>query len=193
MDSASALPVPPPEFAQFVAAAMRRMLEQTGLPPAAPAELARIAEVLAAIGAEAGARWRAQGPGAELPDSLVKEWTGRVREAAPGREAEAGFAALVRQLIKGCFQPEPAQCRLSYRELDRMGRCRRQTPDYVRARLSGAHCVDCPHWALAPDEHRQWLADQWHGGVAAFDAHAAMFLPEDFRRLRTYFGPEQVG
>lgn len=193
MASASSLPVPHSEFAHLVAAAMQRMLVQTGLSPATPEELARIAEVLAVIGAEAGARWRAQGRGAELPDSLVREWTGRALEAAPGREGEAGFAALVKQLIKGCFQPEPEQCRLSYRELDRMGRCRRQTLDYVRPRLSGAHCVDCPYWTFAPDEHRAWLAGQWHGGAAEFAASAAMFLPEDFRRLRKHFGPERVG
>ena len=65
--------------------------------------------------------------------------------------------------------------------------CRRQEFARVRLRISGAHCVDCPHWvALAPAQHEKYLAREWHGVVLDFTAHRGVFLPEDFRALRLW-------
>ena len=58
----------------------------------------------------------------------------------------------------------------------------------ARGRVSGAHCVDCPHWvALTPEQHGRFLARAWQpAGAAEFAAHREVFLPEDFRALRRF-------
>ncbi|MBL9212958.1 MAG: hypothetical protein JNL92_21030 [Opitutaceae bacterium] len=122
---------------------------------------------------------------------------------APGGMTEADVAPLVaqvtagieapwlaeaaRQLVKACFYPEFTVCRDSYRELTREGACRRQELARVRSRISGAHCVDCPHWtALSPAEHGALLAGAWRGDPAEFAAQRSVFLPEDFRAFRVW-------
>jgi len=189
MDSAPRRPTsdPAPEFTRRVAAVLQRGLEQTGQPAATTAEVERVAAALASIGAEGGAACRRGASGPELPDALVRGGVDRLLAAAPGRGP--AFAALAKQLVKACFQPGPAQCRLSYRETDSAGRCRRQELAYASARLSGTHCVDCPYWSMDRSTHRAWLADQWHAGAAALAAHEHVFLPEDFRTLRNESGP----
>lgn len=184
MEPASPPPTPDsrPEFARSLAAVLQRALEQTGQPAATATEVEGVAAALALVGAEGGAAARRGGFGPELPDALVRSGVERLVAAAPGRGP--AFAALAKQLVKACFQPGPAQCRLSYRETDAAGRCRRQELAYARARISGAHCVDCPHWSMGQAAHRAWLAGQWHDGAAALAAHEQVFLPEDFRTLR---------
>lgn len=96
--------------------------------------------------------------------------------------AEAG-----RQLVKACFYPALSTCRNSFCEVSPGGVCRRQSLVRALGRVSGAHCVDCPHWiALAAQPHADFLAAQWRGEVADFRAHRDVFLPEDFRALRTW-------
>jgi hypothetical protein len=97
------------------------------------------------------------------------------------------LADAARQLIKACFYPEFKACRNSFRELARDGSCRRQQVERARNRLSGTHCVDCPHWvALTPDEHVEYLKREWRTGPAEFVANQEIFLPEDFRELRQW-------
>jgi len=100
----------------------------------------------------------------------------------------------VRQLLKACFYPEPAVCRDSFRETTSNGRCRRQELDRVRTRISGSHCVDCPHWAARDAVgHRQFLAAEWRTNPAEFLAHRQIFLPEDFRALRAWLKNSGLG
>lgn len=149
------------------------------------AALVRFAEQLRAVVAERG-----------LPPPLPAGECG-----APGSLPEAEVAVLVarvtagfddpllaeaaRQLVKACFYPEFTVCRDSYREVTRAGACRRQELMRVRGRISGAHCVDCPHWvALGPAEHGELLAREWRGDPTVLVAHREIFLPEDFRSFR---------
>jgi hypothetical protein len=181
------LPVPRPEFARLVAAVMTRMLAQTGQPPASSVELARLATLLDSLGLLEGWARRRAGAGEELPEALVRGWVERVIALFPGHGP--ALTPLAKQLIKACFQPEPTTCRLSYRQQDASGRCRRQEEAYDQARISGAHCIDCPHWSRERSEHAAWLAGEWHTGAAALSAGIEIYLPEDFRALRNTLPP----
>jgi hypothetical protein len=176
------------EFAQRVQAVAAGFLMRHGQSvDAAAADAARLADRLAGVVAERG-----------LPPPLAPGETG-----APGGMAEAEIAVLVvrvaagtpgapaedlaRQLVKACFYPEFTVCRDSYRERARDGACRRQEPARVRGRISGTHCVDCPHWVgFGPAAHAGWLEAQWLAGPAAFAADRELFLPENFRALRAW-------
>jgi hypothetical protein len=69
----------------------------------------------------------------------------------------------------------------------RDGSCRRQELERVRGRISGTHCVDCPHWvALEPAEHATYLKGEWRADPALLHEHGDLFLPEDFRELRRW-------
>lgn len=104
------------------------------------------------------------------------------------------LATPVRQLVKACFQPERRVCRESYRETRADGNCRRQQLERVRSRVSGTHCVDCPHWnALDGAAHRELLAAAWCGDRDLFTAGRDVFLPEDFRALRRWLRSQAVG
>jgi hypothetical protein len=145
-----------------------------------------------------GARLEALVAARGLPWPLGSGETG-----APGGRAEVELAPLIaqalagaddpllveaaRQLVKACFYPEFKVCRDSFREVAADGGCRRQELARARRRVSGAHCVDCPHWiALAPDAHEKYLAGEWKSAPAAFASHRGVFLPEDFRAVRRW-------
>ena len=121
----------------------------------------------------------------DLPDVQCAPLLEQVLADLPTHEREI-LAVPVRQLIKACFHPEFKICRDSFREVSGDGSCRRQQLARVRSRVSGAHCIDCPHWvALTPDEHRRFLMDEWQpAGRPTFVEHQGIFLPEDFRALR---------
>ncbi|MFA6289692.1 MAG: hypothetical protein WC661_20105 [Opitutaceae bacterium] len=164
------------EFGRSVAAVVTRFLKQNGLVPAGAEELRALAAALMtpiAGRVEEG----------ELPEAFVKAGVARVLAVFSPPRPE--LANLAKQLIKGCHQPDKSPCCESYRETDEAGRCRRQEPAYDLARVSGAHCVDCPHWrGWSPEEHAARLAAEWRDGAEAFAANRAVFLPEDFRMLR---------
>jgi hypothetical protein len=105
-----------------------------------------------------------------------------------GATDRAALEAPARQLVKACFYPEFKTCRDSFREVSPDGTCRRQELARALKRVSGAHCVDCPHWvALTPEQHGRFLARAWQpAGAADFAAHRDVFLPEDFRALRRF-------
>ena len=94
----------------------------------------------------------------------------------------------MQQLVKACFYPEFTVCRDSFRELTKDGGCRRQELDRVRGRVSGAHCVDCPHWVgLTPEAHEKFLTSAWRAeGAGEWAGNRGVFLPEDFRTLRRW-------
>ena len=177
---------PAEEFERLVAAVLTRFCAQRSQAVAA-AEMARVAAQLRVLVAERG-----------LPRPLPAGECG-----APGGMPEDECAALVarvvagttaplladaaKQLVKACFYPEFTECRDSFREAGADGACRRQELARVRSRISGTHCVDCPHWiALGPTAHAEMLARVWKPGAGDFAAHRDVFLPEDFRALRRW-------
>ena len=174
------------EFQRIVTDVLSRFLAQLSQPTSA-ADLRRLATQLGALVIERG-----------LPRPLANDECG-----APGGMADQECAALVsrvmdglddplladaaRQLVKACFYPEFRNCRDSFRELTRGGSCRRQELERARRRLSGSHCVDCPHWvAHAPAEHAEFLQREWRAAPGEFADHQTIFLPEDFRALRRW-------
>ena len=177
---------PKDECARIVAGLVTRYCAQLSH-RVAPAAIGQFAVQLAALVSERG-----------LPVPLADDEMG-----APGAMSEEEVAPLVarvmsglddpvlrdaaRQLVKACFYPEFKVCRDSFREMSRDGRCRRQELERVRSRISGAHCVDCPHFvALAPAEHESYLRGEWRGDPAVFDQQRSVFLPEDFRQFRRW-------
>lgn len=174
-------------FCELIGRVVRRFSGQNGLPAPADAEVAAFGARLWAIVGERG-----------LPEPLAPGETG-----APGEMTEAECAPLVarvapagtppllaeaaRQLVKACFYPEFKTCRDSYCATAHDGTCRRQELARARKRVSGTHCVDCPHWiALGPAEHEQFLGERWRGERREFAAHRGVFLPEDFRAFRRW-------
>jgi hypothetical protein len=176
----------PEEFQRIVTAVLARFFAQRAQPfPAAGAR--RFAIQLSQLVAERG-----------LPRALREDESGK-----PGSMSELECAPLVarvmnglsdlvladaaKQLVKACFYPEFKVCRDSFREVTRDGACRRQELERVRTRVSGTHCVDCPHWvAYAPAEHVEFLRQEWHGDPAVLGAHQEVFLPADYRVLRRW-------
>jgi hypothetical protein len=175
------------EFERRVVAVLTRFCTQTAPPGPPAAQLQRCAMQLGELIAERG-----------LPRPLAPDERG-----APGGMSDEECAPLVarvlagidhprlaeaaRQLVKACFYPEFRVCRDSFREVAGDGTCRRQELERVRHRISGTHCVDCPHWvALEPAQHERYLAREWHGDLGVLASHREIFLPEDFRALRRW-------
>ena len=176
-------------FTQLVSAILGRYFEQNAPPPPPAAERVEFAARLWALVAARGLP-RPLGPAergtpGEMSDEEVAPLLDQVLGdlAPPWRTAMAGPA---KQLVKACFYPEFKTCRDSFREVSPDGTCRRQELARARGRVSGAHCVDCPHWvALTPEQHVRFLTKYWRPeGRAEFTAHRDIFLPEDFRALR---------
>jgi hypothetical protein len=172
------------EFEQRVSAIVVRLAAQAGRVVERGA-VTRLAAQLAGVVAErglpaplpAGKRGRPGG----MSEAECAPWVARVMEGLD----DPLLADAARQLVKACFYPEFLDCRDSYREVARDGACRRQEAARAGGRISGAHCVDCPHWvALDPEAHRALLRREWRGDPAGFDAARDVFLPEDFRALR---------
>lgn len=184
--------------AAFVALAVpcvRRFLAQNGQAPLPDGFLTEYAAHLWRVVNEAGlppplASDQAGEPG-EMPAEQTAALTARVFAGLPSPERHAELDVPTRQLLKACLQPEFRQCRESYREVVD-GACRRQQLQRVRARISGAHCVDCPYWvSLRPDQHHALLAKSWVSDDAGeLDRHATIYLPEDFRALRVFIWQE---
>jgi hypothetical protein len=174
------------EFERLVATMVARFGAQGGL--AVPADdTMRLAAQLGRVVEERGLpRPLREGEGGTPGGMAEAEVALLVAQVTAGLD-EPWLAEAARQLVKACFYPEFTVCRDSYREVARDGSCRRQELARVRGRISGAHCVDCPHWvALAPATHAALLAREWRGDAAAFAAHREVFLPEDFRAFRVW-------
>ena len=178
-------------FTQLTGAILARYFAQNTQPPPPAAERAEFAARLWALIAERGLP-RPLGPAdrgspGEMTDEEVAPLLIQVLGdlAPPWREA---MEAPARQLVKACIYPEFKTCRDSFREVSPDGTCRRQELARARKRISGAHCVDCPHWvALFPEQHVRYLGRMWRPeGAAEFMAHRDVFLPEDFRAFRRF-------
>lgn len=175
------------EFSRLVGAVLERFFAQNAAPGPAAAERVALAARLWALVVERG-RPRPlavaeRGAPGEMTEAECAPLVARVL----GGTADPRWTTVARQLVKACFYPEFKTCRESWREVTADGACRRQELERTRGRVSGAHCVDCPHWvALPPASHEKFLAREWRGGAAAFAAHRGIFLPEDFRALRRW-------
>ena len=178
-------------FAQLTDTILIRYFAQNAPPPPPAAARADFAARLWALIAERGLP-RPLGPAergtaGKLPEAEVAPLLDRALVDTPPewRDALAGPAL---QLVKACFYPEFKTCRDSFREISPDGTCRRQELGRAKGRVSGVHCVDCPHWvALTPEQHVRYLTKTWRPERAAdFAAHRGVFLPEDFRAFRRF-------
>lgn len=175
------------EFERLVSANVTRLCAQKSQPSPSAAELVRFAAQLQRLVAERGLpRPLAPSEGGTPGGMSEEECAPLVARVSAGTDHPL-LAEAARQLVKACFYPEFKTCRDSFREVTRDGACRRQELERVRGRISGSHCVDCPHWvALAPAEHGDYLRSEWRGDARVFEAHRDIFLPEDFRALRLW-------
>lgn len=169
------------EFAAGLGAVLARWRENQGR---APWEAAQLAPLEEALWAEVA---RPEGWGAALdePDTDGERRMTTVAAEVAARVALEGLEPkVVRQLLLVCALDAFTKCRDSW--WTNPGRRDRAT---CRARLSGAHCVDCPWWLDQPDPaaHRTWMETAWQAGGAEpdlMDAGWDDFLPEDWRAWR---------
>jgi hypothetical protein len=181
------------ELSRLVGAVIGRFFEQNGR--RGPPEEDRVAcgARLWALLAERGLP-RAPGSGgpgvaaaAVQPGGIGEEECTVFAARVAGGTTDDLLATAAKQLVKACFYPELAKCRDSWREVATDGGCRRQELKRVRGRVSGTHCVDCPHWVELPvSAHEAMLEAAWHSGPEDFRRHRGEFLPEDFRALRRW-------
>lgn len=175
------------EFDRLVAAIVGRFFAQKSHAAPSAAQLARLGAQLRRLIAERGlppplAPGECGTPGG-MADEVCAPLVARAVEGVEGPV----FAEAARQLVKACFYPEFKVCRDSFREVAKDGSCRRQELARVLGRVSGAHCIDCPHFvALSPEQHADYLAREWRGDPAVLAEHRDVFLPEDFRALRLW-------
>lgn len=166
------------EFSRLVEALVMRFFAQHGVAVPAVVRTGEFASRLWRVVAEPGASPPAGG-------SENAEAVRVARVVAAGEDPLLSSAA--QQLLKACLYPELGVCRDSFRAVAEDGSCRRQELARVRGRISGTHCVDCPHWlALSPARHAGFLQAEWRRGAREFSDHQAEFLPEDFRALRRW-------
>jgi hypothetical protein len=174
------------EFQLLVAAVLVRYCAQNSWPvaPEQPLRVAlQLADVVHARGLPLPLRDDEIGAPGGMPEQECSSLVERVMDGVD----DPKLADAVRQLVKACFYPEFKVCRDSFREVASDGTCRRQQLDRAIKRVSGAHCVDCPHWiALTPGQHVAYLRNEWCGDSDVFERYRDVFLPEDFRRLRRW-------
>lgn len=175
------------EFERLVSAIVTRFFAQNLHAPPAAIEVRRCVAQLAELVAGRGLP-RPLAPGeVGAPGGMAEEECAPLVARVIAGTNDALWGEAARQLVKACFYPEFTVCRDSFRAVGRDGSCRRQERERVRRRISGTHCVDCPHWvAQAPAAHTEYLGREWRGNPAELAAHHAMFLPEDFRALRLW-------
>lgn len=182
-------------FSQLVSAVVARFFAQNAQTPPTDAELTAFGARLWSLIAERGLPQPLAPAEQGEPGEMSEEECAPLVARALGGANDPLLATAARQLVKACFHPEFKKCRDSFREVSPDGSCRRQELGRVLRRVSGAHCVDCPHWvALTPVQHGKFLAREWRArstcsgqaGGTEFAAHQAVFLPEDFRALRRW-------
>ncbi|MDO8540777.1 MAG: hypothetical protein Q7S40_10110 [Opitutaceae bacterium] len=175
------------EFETLVTVIVSRFFAQNAQSPPPAAELRSFAARLWSL-VESRGLPRPLGPGeAGAPGGMPDAGCGNLVARLLDPDANPLLAEAARQLLKACLYPEFTACRNSFRAVSPEGVCRRQQLARARGRISGSHCVDCPHWiALPPAPHVAFLAQEWQGDVTEFHAHPTVFLPGDFRALRRW-------
>lgn len=182
------------DFRRLVQAVIARFYAQNAQSVPAASILEEFSRRLAEVVTERGlpSPLPAGDPGVPggLPETEINALVTRLMPSG----ADEFLTDVARQLVKACFYPEFTVCRDSYRERGKDGACRRQEGDRARRRVSGTHCVDCPHWvALEDASHEAFLAAAWHGGPEQFRANRDIFLPEDFREFRRWLWRRERG
>ena len=173
------------EFAARVEAVLRRFMVQNG--QTAPEQLPAIAQRLWMLVNKRGLPRPLAVHERGEPGGMSDEECAPLVSAVIDPAESLLLVEAVRQLVKACFYPEFKTCRDSFREVKPDGSCRRQELSRVLRRVSGTHCVDCPHWvALTPEQHEKFLGRNWRAGDAELRAHRDVYLPEDFRELRLW-------
>jgi hypothetical protein len=175
------------EFSRLVTAVLRRFFAQNGCAELAVAEAAAVSGRLWALVRERGLpralREGECGVSGGMSEEVCAPLVARVLAGAN----DDLLAKTVTQLVKTCFYPEFTVCRDSFREVAKDGSCKRQELARVRQRVSGTHCVDCPHWvALTPAGHGELLQREWRSEPGILEDNCGVFLPEDFRELRRW-------
>ncbi len=168
---------------RLLSAVLTRYLQQNGerVDAARVAAVgARCAALVTKFGVPAAVASEAENVAGRLSEAEVKA---RAAYAA-GPDADGRVQDAAKQLVKALFYPELAECRLSFEAVTADGRCKRQELERARERVSGTHCVDCPHWRMGPEKHAAFLAARWREDAATFAPNQTVFLPEDFRALR---------
>ncbi len=174
-------------FERIVGAVVTRFCVQNGRTTPSAADLERFAAQLAGLVAERGLPAPLAPGDCGAPGGMAEEVCAPLVARVVQGLDEPWLAEAARQLVKACFYPEFTVCRDSYRECKSDGSCKRQELARVRGRISGAHCVDCPHFvAQTPAAHAALLTEAWRGDPAVLAAHREIFLPEDFRALRRW-------
>lgn len=175
------------EFPRLVGAVLARFFAQNARAPLPAAESAALGARLWTLVTERGLP-RPLGPEEiGVPGGMSEDECAPLVARVLGGSDDPLLAKAARQLVKACFYPEFKVCRDSFREVAADGGCRRQELKRVLERVSGTHCVDCPHWvALDAVAHKSFLAVEWKTGAAEFARHRDVFLPEDFRALRVW-------
>ncbi len=175
------------EFTPLVTAVLARFFAQNGRAAPPMDALSAFGERLWAVVVERGLP-RPLGPGeVGVAGGLTEDECAPLIAAALGGADDPLLANAARQLVKACLYPEFTVCRDSFRAVAADGGCRRQELKRVLGRVSGTHCVDCPHWiALESAQHENYLAREWKSGAADFAQHREVFLPVDFRALRRW-------
>ena len=175
------------EFSRLVSAVLARLFAQNDRAPLSAAESAAFGARLWALVAERGLPRPLRADESGAPGGMAEDECAPLVARALGGAGDPLLANAAKQLVKACFYPEFTVCRDSFREVATDGGCRRQELKRVLGRVSGAHCVDCPHWvALEPAAHEKFLAGEWKADRAEFARHRDVFLPEDFRALRRW-------
>lgn len=175
------------EFEQIVTRVLMRFLAQSGRGTIPSTEVTRCAAQLSELVSERGLPRPLRADEQGAPGGMSEDECAPLVARVTAEVTEPLLTDAARQLVKACFYPEFKVCRDSFRECGRDGACRRQQLERARTRISGSHCVDCPHWvALAPDAHAAYLHREWRGDRAEFQTHRDIFLPEDFRALRRW-------
>lgn len=178
-------------FSELIGAVLRRWFLQHGEPAPSEAVAAEFAARLHVLVTERGLPRPLAGDERGTAGSMSEAECGPLVARVVAPEESALLREAARQLVKACFYPEFKDCRDSFRLRTADGSCRRQELPRVRDRLSGSHCIDCPHWvALAGDEHERFLAEAWWADAQEFYRHRDVYLPEDFRALRRWLWRE---
>ena len=124
-----------------------------------------------------------------LADSYLLSLAEKTLGGLPRHRSEDLLRTLCIQILVALLSPEFRACRQNFQSKDSVGQCVRHSADHCRDRVSGSHCEDCPFYvALSRDQHRKLLGQSFGPSQqAAWNAHADIFLPEDFRALRIFW------
>lgn len=180
----------PPEWVEALAACTARLARLSGTAAPPREELEALADALwerhGALRPPGG--WTVRETPEELDAAGVAAEQERIRAALArrGRAVPPLLEPHLRHLARLVAQPDFTRCRDSFRAATAGCIPARQKADVAAGRISGSHCVDCPHFVrLDAEENRALLLGAWHeGGRAALGEAWEVFLPEAFRDLR---------